>query len=102
MGQTLIIASEKDAYILADRGTYVTLKPNLRLTILHERDPQLINTYSIIRVNPRKSSRINGAGAKAFLDFMLLSDTLKMIGEYGLEKYGVPLFQPLGRKGRGE
>ena len=97
MGQTLIIASEKDAYILVDRGTYVTLKPNLRLTILYEGDPQLINTYSIIRVNPRKSSEINGAGAKAFLDFMLLSDTLRMIGKFGLEKYGVPLFRPLGR-----
>ena len=52
MGQTLNVASEKKAYTLADRGTYLSLKKNLGLVILVEGDPILLNVYHVIQVNP--------------------------------------------------
>ena len=92
MGQTLIIASEKSAYTLTDRATYLKLKRRIELTILLEGDPELLNTYSLLQVNPLKSSKINSAGAQAFVDFMLAPETLDLIRTFGLEQYGQPLF----------
>jgi tungstate transport system substrate-binding protein len=94
MGQTLSVAAEKKAYCLADRGTYLALKKNLGLDILNEGDALLLNVYSVIRVNPVKFSKINDEGAKAFADFIISADTQKIIGQFGIDKYGSPLFFP--------
>jgi len=94
MGQTLSVAAEKKAYTLADRGTCLALKKNLGLEILNEGDALLLNIYSVIRVNPAKFSKINVEGAKAFADFMLAPDTQRIIGKFGVDKYGSPLFFP--------
>ena len=94
MGQTLSVAAEKKAYTLADRGTYLALKKNLGLHILNEGDALLLNVYSVIEVNPVKFQKINAAGAKAFADFVLSKDTQKIIGKFGLDKFGSPLFFP--------
>jgi len=94
MGQTLNVAAEKKAYTLADRGTYLALKKNLGLDILNQGDALLLNVYSVIEVNPVKFQKINTAGAKAFADFMLSGDTQKIIGKFGVDKFGSPLFFP--------
>lgn len=97
MGQTLIIASEKRAYSLTDRGTYLSLKKRIMLSIVFEGDPKLLNIYSVILVNPQKSSRINGAGARALFDFMLSPAALNAISTFGQEKYGKSLFHLIKR-----
>jgi tungstate transport system substrate-binding protein len=94
MGQTLSVAAEKKAYTLADRGTYLALKKNLGLDVLNEGDALLLSVYSVIEVNPVKFQKINAAGAKAFADFMLSKDTQKIIGKFGVDKFGSPLFFP--------
>lgn len=96
MGQTLNIASEKGAYTLTDRGTYLALKKTLRLAILLEGERSLLNIYHIMQVNPEKFPQlpINSEGAKALVDFFISPETQKMIGEFGKDKYGEPLFFP--------
>lgn len=94
MGQTLNVAAEKKGYTLADRGTWLSLQKNLGLPILMEGDPILLNVYHVIQVNPAKWPKVNTDGAKAFSDFILLADTQKLIGTFGVEKYGAPLFFP--------
>jgi tungstate transport system substrate-binding protein len=94
MGQTLSVAAEKKAYTLADRGTYLALKKNLGLDILNEGDALLLNVYSVIEVNPAKFKKINADGGKAFADFMVSKDTQKIIGKFGVDKFGSPLFFP--------
>jgi tungstate transport system substrate-binding protein len=94
MGQTLNVASEKKAYTLADRGTYLSLKKNLGLEILAEGDAILLNIYHVIEVNPVKWPKVNTAGAKAFADFMVSGDTQNIIKTYGVDKFGAPLFFP--------
>jgi tungstate transport system substrate-binding protein len=94
MGQTLSVAAEKKAYALADRGTYLALKKNLGLDILVEGDAILLNIYHVIEVNPAKWPKVNGAGARAFADFMVSKDTQAIIKTFGIQKYGLPLFFP--------
>ncbi len=94
MGQTLNVANEKKGYTLADRGTYLSLKKNLKLDILMEGDAILLNVYHVIEVNPAKWPKANAPGAKAFSDFMVAKETQDMIRTYGVEKFGSPLFFP--------
>ena len=94
MGATLVMASEKMGYTLTDRGTYLTHKKNLRLRIISEGDETLLNLYHVMQVNPGRFSRVNGPGGKAFVEFMVDPEIQKMIGEFGREKYGQPLFAP--------
>ena len=94
MGQTLNVASEKKAYTLADRGTYLSLKKNLGLDILAEGDAILLNIYHVIEVNPSKWPKVNTAGAKAFADYMVSKETQAIIKTFGIEKFGGPLFFP--------
>jgi tungstate transport system substrate-binding protein len=94
MGQTLDIASEKQAYTLSDRGTYLALKKHLDLVILVEGGRDLLNIYHVIEVNPAKWPKVNGGGAKAFSDFMVSPETQGLIKVFGVDKFGSPLFFP--------
>ena len=94
MGQTLNVASEKRAYTLADRGTYLALKKRLDLDILAEGDAILLNIYHVIEANPAKFAKINAAGGKAFADFMVSKETQDMVRTFGVDKFGAPLFFP--------
>ncbi len=94
MGQTLNVAAEKKTYTLADRGTYLSLKKNLGLDILVEGDKVLLNIYHVIEVNPAKWPKVNVEGAKAFADFMVSKEVQDIIGKFGIDKYGSPLFFP--------
>ncbi len=94
MGQTLNVASEKKAYTLADRGTYLALKKNLGLAILAEGDAILLNIYHVIEINPARFPRVNAPGGKAFADFMLSKVAQGIIKTFGVDKFGSPLFFP--------
>jgi tungstate transport system substrate-binding protein len=94
MGQTLSVAAEKKGYTLSDRGTYLAMKKNLGLDILVEGDAILLNIYHVIEVNPSKWPKINVAGAKAFSDFMVSKETQDIIRNFGVDKFGSPLFFP--------
>ncbi len=94
MGQTLSVASEKRAYTLTDRGTFLTLRKNLGLHILVEGDAILLNNYHVIEVNPAKWPKVNAAGANAFSDFMVSKETQEIIKTFGVDKFGSPLFFP--------
>jgi len=94
MGATLLMASEKAGYTLTDRATYLAQKANVRLEILSEGDKPLLNIYHVMQVNPEKFSKVNAAGAKAFVEFMVAPETQKVIGEFGKDKYGASLFFP--------
>ena len=94
MGATLKIASEKKAYTLSDRATYLANKEGLGLDILVEGDNALLNVYHVITVNPAKWPKVNNQGARAFAQFLISPETQKMIGEFGVDKFGQALFTP--------
>jgi tungstate transport system substrate-binding protein len=94
MGASLTVASEKGAYILTDRATYLANKDNLNLEVLLEGNKALLNVYHVITVNPEKSDKINYDGALAFAKFLTDPATQEVIGQFGVDKYGQPLFYP--------
>jgi tungstate transport system substrate-binding protein len=98
MGATLTIASEKEAYALSDRATYLSNKGNLQLDILVEGDPSLLNVYHVITINPEKWDKVNYEGAMAFMKFMTQASTQERIGQFGVDTYGQPLFSPDAHK----
>jgi tungstate transport system substrate-binding protein len=94
MGATLTITSEKQGYTLTDRATYLATQANLELDIFTQGDPLLLNIYHVMQVNPAKNDLINGAGGAAFVDFMIDPATQAVIKDFGVDKYGQPLFFP--------
>jgi tungstate transport system substrate-binding protein len=96
MGETLNVASEKRGYSLTDRGTLLARGKGrkLALEILVEGEPLLLNVYHVIEVNPARWPKVNAAGAKAFADFMVSPRTQRLIGEFGVDRFGAPLYTP--------
>ena len=108
MGETLLYAEETGSYTLADRGTFLALKENLPglviivggESIAANADPMLLNPYSVIPVNPDKGG-IEIDLAEKFVDWLTSVDVQTMISEYGMEKFGQPLFYPDSEAWRG-
>ena len=92
MGQTLNIASQKEGYTLTDRATFLAQKDNLQLEIVVQGEKSLLNIYHVMQVNEEKFPKVNADGAKAFVEFMIDSKTQDIIGEFGMDEYGEPLF----------
>ena len=98
MGQTLGIANDRRAYTLTDRGTYLAFQKRVDLPILVEKDRPLLNIYSVMEVNPANGPRVNVTGGKAFAEFVLAPETQAVIKNFGVDKYGQPLFVPIAGK----
>src|SRR5262245_55520598 len=98
MGQTLLVANKRRAYTLTDRGTYLAFQARVDLPILVEKDRPLLNIYSVMEVNPANGPRVNVAGGKAFAEFILAPETQAVIKDFGVDKYGQPLFVPIAGK----
>ncbi|HSB68565.1 MAG TPA: substrate-binding domain-containing protein [Candidatus Methylomirabilis sp.] len=94
MGATLVIASEKRAYTLTDRGTYLAFSKHVQLVPMVERDRMLLNVYSVLESNARRFPQVNGAGGKALADFLVSGEAQEIIRRFGVEKFGEPLFFP--------
>ncbi len=94
MAETIMVANEKNAYTLTDRGTYLSQQDNIQLVILFEGDPFLLNPYGIIAINPDKHLKVNYEGAMRFIEFITSKEGQEIIKNFGIEKYGQPLFSP--------
>ena len=96
MGKTLTFADEKQAYTLADRGTYLEYKygkqPAVELEILCEGDPLLFNPYGIIPVNPKKYPHVKFDLADQFAKWLVSPKVQAMIAQYKIQ--GKQAFYP--------
>ncbi|MFA5576111.1 MAG: substrate-binding domain-containing protein [Tissierellaceae bacterium] len=97
MGDVLTIASEKQAYTITDRATYLSMRDVLDLDIVTEGDENLLNQYGVIPVDPEKNDNINGEGALEFYDWMISDKGQDLIKGFGIEEYGQSLFFPNAR-----
>lgn len=92
MGACLTMASEKGAYCLTDKATFLSNKDSLNLEILLEKSEDMQNVYSLIECNPEKLDGVNTEGAKALIEWMMGAEASALIAEYGKEQYGQALF----------
>jgi tungstate transport system substrate-binding protein len=95
MGAVLNMANEKQAYTLSDRGTYLAYSGKIELKILCEGDPDLINPYGIIAVNPARFPHVKYVYAMAYIGWVTSQEGQKIIREFGEDKFGHPLFIPM-------
>ena len=82
MGPALNIASSSDAYVLADRGTWLSFKNRAKLVVLVEGDTRLHNQYGVIVVNPAKHPHTKTALAQAFADWVVSAPGQATIASY--------------------
>ncbi len=102
MGETLLASNEKGMYTLTDRGTYLSMKdklPNLIVvvgghSIAENKDRTLLNPYGVLAVDPIKHPGVNADMTAKFVQWILSPETQRLIGSYGQDKFGQPLFYP--------
>jgi len=92
MGTALNIASSTDAYVLADRGTWLAFKNRGNLKVLVEGDTRLFNQYGVIVVNPARFPHTKTALAQAFSDWVVSPEGQATIAAYKIG--GERLFFP--------
>lgn len=95
---TTLHAEAKQAYTLMDRATYLTLKNNITLTPLVERDAIMLNLIAVIGINPKKIPDVNEKGAAAFIAWLRGDEAQGIIKTFGVDTYGEPLFFPNAQK----
>ena len=82
MGPALNIASSSDAYVLADRGTWLSFKNRAKLAVLVEGDTRLFNQYGVIVVNPARHPHTKTALAQAFADWIVSAPGQATVASY--------------------
>ncbi len=100
MGDTLLFSNEQRAYTLTDRGTYLAMREKLPgLVILvgganlaENKDKDLLNPYGLMVVSPEKFPSVNADLANKFVAWFVSKETMKVIGAFGADKFGQPLF----------
>ncbi|TMH83079.1 MAG: extracellular solute-binding protein [Betaproteobacteria bacterium] len=92
MGPALNTAAAMNAYILADRGTWISFKNRGELAIVVEGDKRLFNQYGVMLVNPAKHPSVKKDLGQAFVDWIISSEGQKTIAEYKIG--GEQLFFP--------
>lgn len=92
MGAALNTASASNAYVLTDRGTWLSFKNRGDLDIVVERDNKLFNQYGVILVNPAKHPHVKAALGQQFIDWLVSVEGQKAIADYKIN--GQQLFFP--------
>ena len=92
MGAVITMANDLQAYTMADRGTYLSMKDKITLEIIVEGDGVLFNPYGVIAVNPDLHPHVNYEGAMAFVNWLTSVPGQRMIGNF--KKFGEILFYP--------
>ena len=96
MGPALNTAAAMNAYILADRGTWLAFKNRQNLKIIVEGDSKLFNQYGVILVNPKKYPQVKVAAGQKFIDWLVSAEGQGVIASYKIG--GEQLFFPNARK----
>jgi tungstate transport system substrate-binding protein len=97
---TLVHANEKQAYMIMDRATYITMKSKITLQVLVERDEILLNFITLIPVNPAKFPQVHHKEAMQFVEWLQSREAQTIIRDFGKDKYGEPLFFPNSAEGK--
>jgi tungstate transport system substrate-binding protein len=98
---TLRYTNERNAYTVIDRATYLTLKNQIKLAVLVEKDEALLNFITLIPVNPQKFPKTNYGDVIVFVRWLTSPEKgQKIIRDFGKDQYGSPLFFPNSKEWR--
>ncbi len=99
-GKTLKYADEQHAYTVMDRATYITMKKDLKLEVLVEKDEILLNYITVIPVSPQKFPGVKYNESMKFIEWLTSKEGQAVIRDFGKDKYGEPLFFPNSPAGK--
>jgi tungstate transport system substrate-binding protein len=92
---TLLFTDGKNAYTVIDRASYLGLKDKIKLVVLVEGDPAMLNHISLIPVSPKKFPGVNYKDTMTFVNWLTSPKKgQKIIEDFGKKEYGQPLFVP--------
>ena len=94
MGESLRLASEKQAYLLTDLGTFLSQQDTLDLSPLFTESDDLKNVYDVLIVNQNEFATVNAAAAERLAAWLVGAEGQQRIAAYGADEYGEPLFKP--------
>jgi tungstate transport system substrate-binding protein len=98
---TLRYTDQKGAYTVIDRATFLTLKEQIKLVVLVEKDEALLNYITLIPVNPKKFDKVNDEDVMTFVKWLTSPEKgQRIIRDFGKDKYGSPLFFPNSKEWR--
>jgi len=98
---TLRYTDSKSAYTVIDRATYLSLKNQIKIQILMEKDEAMLNYITLIPVNPKKFPKVNYEDTMRFVKWLTHPKKgQKIIRDFGKDKYGSPLFFPNSKEWR--
>ena len=92
MGATLTNAAASEAYVLSDRGTWLSFRNKSGLVIEVEGDKRLFNQYGVMLVNPAKHPNVQKESGQVFIDWLISPEGQKAIADYKIN--GEQLFYP--------
>lgn len=92
MEDSIAFANNNEAYMLADRLTFLKIKDAIEMEIMIEGDPFLKNLYSMVRVTPVTDEKNGGDASDKLIQYMLLENTQEKLLKFGVEKYGEAIF----------
>ncbi len=96
---TLRYTDQQQAYTVIDRATYLSIKDQIKLVILVEKDEALLNYISLIPVNAAKFPWVNEKDVRTFIVWLTSPEKgQKIIRDFGKDKYGALLFFPNSRE----
>ncbi|MCK5785138.1 MAG: substrate-binding domain-containing protein [Candidatus Sabulitectum sp.] len=90
MGPTLVMADEMQGYTLTDIGTYLAYQGDLELVPVIDQGDVLLNVYSVLQVQTSRDPELS----LALVDFLVSPEVQQLIGDYGVDAYGMQLFSP--------
>ena len=96
MGPALNSAAAMNAYILADRGTWLAFRNRGELGLIVEGDKQLFNQYGVILVNPAKHPHVKSGDGQRFIDWLVSDAGQQVISAYKIG--GEQLFFPNAKR----
>ncbi len=98
---TLRYTDQRQAYTFIDRATVLSLRNQIKLVVLVEKDEVLLNFISLIPVNPKKFPRVNHGDALQLVKWLTSPEKgQRIVRDFGRDKYGSPLFFPNSKEWR--
>jgi len=98
---TLRYTDSKSAYTIIDRATYLSLKNQIKIQVLMEKDEAMLNYITLIPVSPKKFPKVNYEDTMTFVKWVTHPEKgQKIIRDFGKDKYGSPLFFPNSKEWR--
>ncbi|MDY6907473.1 MAG: substrate-binding domain-containing protein [Chloroflexota bacterium] len=94
MGQTLLMASQMEAYTITDMGTFLAYQGQIDLVPIVDQGSVLLNVYSVIACSPDANPSVNDEMASNLVEFLTSPQIQTLIGNYGTDQYGTSLFTP--------